>query len=375
MHLLRISENMVKLRRDKKVTQDEVALYLGVTKASVSKWENGQSMPDIQLLPLIAVYFNVTVDELLGFEPQLSKEQIKRLYQELAEDFANKAFDETMKKCKLLVHRYYSCYPFLLQICVLWLNHFMLAESAEVQREILNDISALCERILKECKIIEICNQALSIKAMIDLQLGKPNEVIESLEEIVRAQDLSVSNDAVLMQAYQMVGEVDKAKSSVQISMYIHVLALIGTAASHLYINNNNLDLCEETIRRTDCIISAFHLNKLQPNSTAQFNYQAAVIYAMNNQQEKATDRLNQYTHAVKYLLAGDNINLHGDSYFDALDPLFSRLDLGTAPPRNKKLVVESFVSSFSHPAFKSLESNDQFQKIKQNIIKEGNLL
>jgi transcriptional regulator with XRE-family HTH domain len=373
MHLLRISENLVTLRHDKKVTQDEVALYLGVTKASVSKWENGQSMPDIQLLPLIAVYYNVTVDELLGFEPQLSREQVKRLYQELAEDFANNAFDETMKKCKLLVHRYYSCYPFLLQICVLWLNHFMLAKFAEVQKEILNEISALCVRILKECKIIEICNQAVSIKAVIDLQLGKPNEVIESLEEIVRAQDLSASNDTVLMQAYQMVGEIDKAKSSVQISMYLHVLSLIGTAAAHLYINNDNLELCEETIRRTDSIISAFNLNKLQPNTSAQFNYQAAVIYATHNQQDKAVERLGQYAHAVKYLLMGDNINLHGDSYFDALDPLFSRLDLGTAPPRNRKLVVESSVTAFNHPAFTSLSSNETFQKIKQSMMKEGN--
>ncbi len=373
MHLLRISENLVKLRHDKKVTQDEVALYLGVTKASVSKWENGQSMPDIQLLPMIAVYFNVTVDELLGFEPQLSREQIKRLYQELAEDFATKAFDDTIKKCKLLVHRYYSCYPFLLQVCVLWLNHFMLAEAADVQREILNDITDLCERILKDCKIIEICNQTLSIKAVIDLQLGKPNDVIESLEEIVRAQDLSASNDAVLMQAYQMIGEIDKAKSSVQISMYIHLLGLIGTAVAYLYINNDNLDLCEETIRRTDSIISSFNLNNLQPNSAAQFYYQAAVIYATHNQQDKAVERLGQYAQAVKYLLTGDNINLHGDSYFNALDPLFSRLDLGTAPPRNKKLVVESFVSSFNHQAFMALESNDIFQKIKQNIVKEGN--
>ena len=54
--------------------QDELATFLGVTKASVSKCENGQSMPDILLLPELATYFDVSVDELLGYEPQLSKE-------------------------------------------------------------------------------------------------------------------------------------------------------------------------------------------------------------------------------------------------------------------------------------------------------------
>lgn len=368
MKLLHISENLVKLRHDKKVTQDEVALFLGVTKASVSKWENGQSMPDILLLPQIAVYFDVTVDELLGYQPQLSKEQIQRLYQELAEDFATQSFDDTVEKCRLLVHRYYSCFPFLLQICVLWLNHFMLAQSVSVQQELLKDTSNLCERILQDCKIIEICNQALSIKAVIDLQLGNPNHVIESLEEVVKAQNLSVSNDAVLIQAYQLVGKIDQAKSNVQISMYIHMLSLVSIAVVHLSVNCENLNLCEETIRRTENIISSYTLGKLHPNCVAQFHYQAAVIYALHNHQEEALERLNEYEHTVKYLLTGDNINLHGDNYFDALDSWFTQLDLGVTPPRNKKLVVDSAVQSLSHPAFATLNNKDAFQKIKQKL-------
>lgn len=375
MNLLHISENLVKLRHDKKVTQDEIALFLGVTKASVSKWENGQSMPDIQLLPQIAVYFGITVDELLGYEPQLSKEQIQRLYQELAEDFATKSFEDTIKKCKLLVHRYYSCFPFLQQICVLWLNHFMLAESEQVQQEILNDIASLCERILQECKIIEVCNNAIAFKAMVDLQLGKPQEVVESLEEIVKAQNLSPSNEAVLIQAYQMLGEADKAKSSVQISMYIHVVSLVSIAAGYLFVNSEDLKVCEETIRRTDCVISAYTLDKIHPNSAAQFYYQAAVVYAMHKQQEKALEWLCLYERTVNYLLTGDNIILHGDDYFNALDSWFSQLDLGPAPPRNKKLVVDNAVQSFGHPAFSILSGTDTFQKMKQNMIEKGNLL
>ncbi|RDU23663.1 helix-turn-helix domain-containing protein [Anaerosacchariphilus polymeriproducens] len=371
MQLLHMSENLVKLRHDRKITQDEIALFLGVTKASVSKWENNQSMPDIQLLPQIATYFGVTVDELLGYEPQLSKEQIQRLYQELAEDFANKSFIDTMKKCKLLVHKYYSCYPFLVQICVLWINHFMLAESSNLQQEILNDTSNLCERILRECKVLEVCNMARSLKAVIDLQLGNYQNVIESLEEIVTTKNLSASNDSVLIQAYQLAGETDKAKSSVQISMYIHLVELVGNAVWHLSVNNENLNICEETIRRTDCVISTYTLDKLHPNSVAQFYYQAAVVYAIHNQQVKALERLSQYVLVLKYLLMGDNINLHGDNYFNALDSWFSQLDLGSAPPRNKKLVAENALQSLDHPAFVILNSTDKFQRIRKNILKE----
>ena len=78
MNTLQFADNLTRLRREKKVTQEELADFIGVTKASVSKWETRQSLPDILILPQLASFFNVTVDELLGYSPQLSKEQIDR---------------------------------------------------------------------------------------------------------------------------------------------------------------------------------------------------------------------------------------------------------------------------------------------------------
>ena len=67
MNELHLANNLVRLRRERKVTQEELADFIGVTKASVSKWENRQSTPDILLLPQLAAFFGVTVDELLGY--------------------------------------------------------------------------------------------------------------------------------------------------------------------------------------------------------------------------------------------------------------------------------------------------------------------
>jgi len=66
METLKIHEQIAFLRREKGVTQEELARALGVTNQAVSKWESGQCCPDIQLLPSLAKYFGVTVDELLG---------------------------------------------------------------------------------------------------------------------------------------------------------------------------------------------------------------------------------------------------------------------------------------------------------------------
>ncbi|MDE7239927.1 MAG: helix-turn-helix domain-containing protein, partial [Lachnospiraceae bacterium] len=83
-----IGENIARLRHERKIRQEELADFVGVTKASVSKWENGQTMPDITILPQLASFFDIRIDELVGYEPQLSKEQIQKIYQELAAKFA-----------------------------------------------------------------------------------------------------------------------------------------------------------------------------------------------------------------------------------------------------------------------------------------------
>ncbi len=69
MNEIRIAHILTQKRRSRGITQEELAEYMGVSKAAVSKWEKGQSYPDITLLPQLAAFFNISVDELLGYSP------------------------------------------------------------------------------------------------------------------------------------------------------------------------------------------------------------------------------------------------------------------------------------------------------------------
>ena len=57
------------LRKSKKINQAELGEALGMSQATITLWENGKRIPDIDMLCKIADYFNVTTDYLLGREP------------------------------------------------------------------------------------------------------------------------------------------------------------------------------------------------------------------------------------------------------------------------------------------------------------------
>lgn len=62
----KIGIQIARLRKEQEITQTALAEYLSVSPQAVSRWENGVSVPDICLLPQIAAFFNVSIDDLFG---------------------------------------------------------------------------------------------------------------------------------------------------------------------------------------------------------------------------------------------------------------------------------------------------------------------
>lgn len=80
MSNLKIGEKIKAKRRERNLTQEELATLLGVTKAAVSKWENAESFPDITMLPQIAQLFHITMDELFDYTLEYKPAKIVNQY-------------------------------------------------------------------------------------------------------------------------------------------------------------------------------------------------------------------------------------------------------------------------------------------------------
>lgn len=89
-----MNEIIAKFRKDAEFTQERLANIIGVSAQTVSKWENGTTMPDIMLLPIIADVFNTDIDSLFG---RTTKKAVRNISKDNVHEELYNAFFETLQ--------------------------------------------------------------------------------------------------------------------------------------------------------------------------------------------------------------------------------------------------------------------------------------
>lgn len=360
MKEINIARTIVTKRREKGLTQEELANYIGVSKASVSKWETGQSYPDITFLPQLATFFNISIDELMGYEPQMSKEEIRKLYVRLSADFASKPFDEVLASCREIAKKYFSCFPLLFHIGLLLVNNCIEAGDKERTHSILLEAKELFIRVKTESEDAELVQLALNMEAYCALMMGNPNEVIELLDGTSRK---IITNETLLASAYQMVGKPKEAKMILQVAMYQHMGNLFGALTDYLMLCTDDPHRFDESLKRANGIADAFDLKKLHPSLLMKLYIVAAQGYTMLGSNEKALEILEKYAELVTSDIYP--LQLKGDEYFYLIDQWIEEFDLGNSLPRSEKIIRKSMVDGvINNPAFTVLADEIRFKNI-----------
>ncbi|MBE6014852.1 MAG: helix-turn-helix transcriptional regulator [Lachnospiraceae bacterium] len=373
MNTLHIGENILKYRHGKRITQEEVARYLGVTKASVSKWENAQSFPDVTLLPQIAAFFGVSVDELMGYESALTSDQIQKIYHDLCKGFAAGEVKETFVIANAYIRNHYSCHPFLNKMSTLFLNHYMLLETKEEQNAILEQIKKMCSKVLSESNVSLERQLALSMKCYADLALGHPEYVINALEPLAGPEDLLMGNQTLLIQAYRDAGKTDKATTYTQVYMYANIMSQVYHSMTYIGHNMDNATIAKSTIATTINLIDLYKVSSLNPNLTAQFFYVAANYYASVSNATETLNMLDKYADSVSELFTGE-LGLRGNDYFDkVVEWLDSKND--SEVPRDVHLIAKNAIEVLDNPVFSFVQSTDEMKRFKTRITRASEIL
>lgn len=365
MKEINIAKTITHKRREKNITQEELADHMGVSKASVSKWETGQSYPDIALLPQLAAYFNISIDQLMDYSPQLTKDDIKKLYHNLAKEFSEKPFDEVYLHCTELIKKYYACFPFLIQMCVLYLNHHMLADAPEKGTAMIEEVMELCIRIKTESEDSRLANQAIQFQGLCLLMLNRPLETVELLED---ANSLPTADDcSLLANAYLALGKAKKAEEVLQGNFYTHLMIMLSEVPIMVTTSADNLGKAELIIERAFGLAELFNVEELNFNTVLILCLVAAETYAKAGEQAKAMEYLERYTDICGRVRFP--IILHGDSFFDRIDCMLEGMDLEAKAPREEAVIRASMVQALTaNPAFELLAHQPEYQALIRRL-------
>lgn len=176
-----IGDNIRRLRRQGSITQEQLAEMLGVTCAAVSKWERGETYPDITLLFPLAHFFQVTVDELMGFDEDLLEREIDAVLQKygvLCQDNASKA--------RAFITQAYGQYPNDDRIMHRYMWDIAGGLADNQPEDLLahkEEFLSICDKILKNSEREELRLDAWNMKAKILHAEGRTEEALAVYRE------------------------------------------------------------------------------------------------------------------------------------------------------------------------------------------------
>lgn len=231
----RINETLARLRSESGLTQEETANHLGITKAAVSKWECGQSMPDISLLPAIADLYSTSIDDLFGRVQEPDKESINAAYQTalalLGEDY-DAGLDYVLKQ----VRKNWACCELLRMM-----GAALFAQIPKIpgfNGDSLEDESLQCadeaERIIR--RVIELSSSETGVSAELPslvrilLWTGREHEAEKLLDGYERKEPNLQA--ALLAQLHREAGRNEEALTVLQRALLISLLEAQSTIAA-----------------------------------------------------------------------------------------------------------------------------------------------
>lgn len=187
--MIKLSENIKKLRLKKDMTQSQLATVLGVSEQAVSRWENGNTYPDITLLPAIADYFKVSIDELMGMESYKDEKETEEIIRIVKNNERKGLIAENVKLLTEAAKKYPTNYV-ILNYLVTMLN-FENCEDEAKRRSNSKKAIEISDRILEECKDKSICDFIYKEKINALQNLERTEEAIEMAKSLPNIWDSS----------------------------------------------------------------------------------------------------------------------------------------------------------------------------------------
>ncbi|EUJ36292.1 helix-turn-helix domain-containing protein [Brochothrix campestris] len=351
---------IIKTHRKKQgLSQGQLAAAMAVTKGAVSKWETGQSLPDITLLPTLANYFGVTIDALLGFDPQLSQVEIQTLYRTYCRQFATEPLQQVMAAVQQTISNYYGCMPLLLQLGILIVNHAPLASEPTEQQQMIMQAQQLFERVEKHTTEVALLQQTEMMLSYCAMALGEPATALALIKPNHR---LILPVEIIKANAQLRLGQTEEAYETIQVSAYQYILNFIGLVPTMLTLAASDRAKVKRTVTTVEAVSATFGLNEMHPAIMLPIYVTAAQSYVRLEATDDALAALQKYVALVETMHFP--LELQGNDFFDGISDWLTTLDLGTQVPRDSAVIKASLLETVLQSPFDTLAHRADYQQL-----------
>lgn len=139
--MLNIGNCLKKLRLQNNLTQEQLAEIFDTSAQAISRWENGITYPDISMLPAIANYFGITLDELFSMSEIRNREKINAIFEQVHELETDKRTDEAIEILRKAIKIYPNNYGLISELAI------ALSDKDDIT--LLNEAISLSEKVLQ----------------------------------------------------------------------------------------------------------------------------------------------------------------------------------------------------------------------------------
>ena len=229
---MRINEIIKEKRNSQGLTQEQVAMYLGVSTPAVNKWEKGTCYPDITLLPALARLLKVDLNTLLSFKEDLSEQEIGVFVNDLVKIANNDGFHVAFEKAMDKIYEYPTCDKLILTVSTVMQGSIYMF-GADDKEKYEKQIEEFYIKLIRSDDI-EIRNQALSM--LINIYLGR-KEYEKAQGCVNKLPNITYDKKVLQGNIYNKSGEFQKAAEifeqkllSATTDIYISLISMIEIA-------------------------------------------------------------------------------------------------------------------------------------------------
>lgn len=340
---INFGENIRKLRLAHKLTQEKLADFLGVSFQAVSKWERGDTVPDIFMLPAIASFFGVSVDYLLNFNQFEKEKEIEAYEKRYYQLWRKNERDELLCMMKEAVNRYPAEYRLLVR----YLNVMVwCALDSRRALEMKNEAVSVYERIVSHCTVDSIRIWAKKIMSNYFKELSRiegSGITLSDAERILSEMPLMQNSRDYLACFLYSDDKRDAASRSAiaELSFLMNTVILGNWVYNPIYTLDEKIGALESLLKMNDILYENGGYGKNSVNSVYVMTYLGCFYYE-KGEFEKAKSLVHKSIDLARCLDKTEGALIHTCGLLAGVSAEKEKIPKMTAEPLAK--TIENYI-------------------------------